>query len=245
MNRKHKVWSLVNFEEELNYIDNVSLVFQNEIIRLSEYIERIYDNMNYKVSNGLGCCLDSNLNDMGNIIAMINGNTAAIDHFPFVGCKFIFNMNSEEVHLVRFADDKINDILGCVSAVFIRDFCKKADIVSTNQTKHKTVMHQFSEISFLLNRVLDERIINFNKVLDLMEEIKSNIVKEYFEDDRVDIHKLSTSQLSIITKIPIKDIQDAARSGNLPGYKEGRKWYFDFDKIFVYITGGSTNNEVE
>lgn len=245
MNIKHNVWSLVDFEEELNYIDNVSLVFQNEIIKLSEYIERIYDNMNYKVSNGLGCCLDANLNDMGNIIAMVNGNTEAIDHFPFVGCKFVFGMNSEEVNLVRFADDKINDILGYVAAVFIRDFCKKADIVSLNQSKHEASMHQFSEISFLLNRVLDDRIINFNKVLDFAEEIKSNIVKKYFEDDRVDIHKLSTTQLSIITKIPIKDIQDAARSGNLPGYKEGRKWYFDFDKIFVYISGGSTNNEAE
>ena len=234
MNIKHNVWSLVDFEEELNYIDNVSLVFQNEIIKLSEYIERIYDNMNYKVSNGLGCCLDANLNDMGNIIAMVNGNTEAIDHFPFVGCKFVFSMNSEEVNLVRFADDKINDILGYVAAVFIRDFCKKADIVSLNQSKHEVSIRQFSEISFLLNRVLD-----------FAEEIKSNIVKKYFEDDRVDIHKLSTTQLSIITKIPIKDIQDAARSGNLPGYKEGRKWYFDFDKIFVYISGGSTNNEVE
>lgn len=221
MNRKHNVWKKFS-ENELEYIDKVSFVYQNEIITLPEYIERIYDDMNFKINNGLGCCLDANLNDMGNIIAMINENTRAIDHFPFVGCKFVFDMNAEEVHLVQFADPIINELLKYVSATFVQDFCKNADTVSLNQTKHEAAIRQFSELSYLLNRVLDDRIINFNKVLDLAEEVKSTIIKEYFEDDRIDIHKLSTSQLSIITRIPIKDIQDAARSGNLPGYKEGR-----------------------
>lgn len=241
MNKKHKVWSLVNFDKELDYINNVLFITKSENITLTDYIERIYDNMEYKVENGYGCAVDSILNDMTNIIAMVDGNSGITVHTPFLNCKFIYNMNSEEVNIVRFVDENINEILGYVAGAFRENFCKKANMVEDNKSKNDIIAAQYNYITILLSRMYDDRIINFSKVLDYIENIKSFIVKEYFENDNVDIHKLTSSQLSILTKIPIKNIQDAARTGRLSGIKEGRKWYFDFDIVANEIYGGYNN----
>ncbi len=245
MNKKHKVWSLVNFDEDLEYISRVVFVTASETVTLPDYIERIYDNMKFKVDNGHGCAVDSNLNDMSFIIAMVNTNDGTIVHNPFIGCKFILNMNEEEVSIVRFADENINEIMSYVAGSFRENFCKKADIIEDSMLKHISITKQYKYINWLMARLYDDRIINYNKILDSIENIKMFIVKEYFEDDTIDIHKLTTRQLSIIIKIPIKDIRDAAKDGRIVGFKEGRKWYFDFDVVFEEIFGGATNNETE
>ena len=241
MDRKHKVWSLVNFDEELDYIDNVIFITNSTNIALTTYIEIIYDNMKFKAESGQGCAVDTIYNDMTNIIAMINCNNGSAVRNPFINCKFIYSMNSEEVDIVRFADENINEILEYVSEVFVRDFCKKADVIENTKHKNDVINSQYRYLNILLSRMHDDRIIDFNKVLNSVENIKSFIAKEYLEDDNADIHKLTTKQLSMLIKVPVKDIQDAARNGQISGIKEGRKWYFDFDIIANELFGGLYN----
>lgn len=245
MNKKHNVWDFVNFDSELEYLDKVALVYTNEMITLTEYIERIFNDMKSHVDNGLGCAVDGKLNDMTSIITMINTNTYAIDHTPFPGCKFILDMNSKDVILVKFVDPKINEILEHVKEAFIYHFCEKSDIIYENVAKHTAAQEEYNRITYLMNRIFDDRITNFDNFATFTEEIKQEIVRKYFKTENINIHKLSTGQLSAITRIPIKDIQEAARSKKIAGIKNGTKWYFDFDKVYDQIVGGYSTDETK